>query len=72
MLDLSGVGGLPPSGASQPPVFIDPHWFSQKYIADPPLVLPQIEYWSLTYQQMFSSVSGKLRMHAEFSFFEGD
>ena len=32
-----GVGGLTPSGASQPPVFIDPHchWLSQKYIADP-------------------------------------
>ena len=27
-----------------PQVFIDPHNFSQKYIADPPLVLPQIEY----------------------------
>ena len=42
MLDLSGVY---PSDASQPQVFIDPHWFSQKYIADPPLVLPQMEYW---------------------------
>ena len=29
------VGG---SGSFNPQVFIDPHWFSQKYIADPPLV----------------------------------
>ena len=29
---------IPTFGASQPPqIFIDPHWFSQKYIADPPL-----------------------------------
>ena len=40
------VGGLTPLWClSTPQVFIDPHWFSQKYIADPPLVLPQIEYW---------------------------
>ena len=33
MLSLSGGGGLNPSGAAQPPkVFIDLHWFSQKYI----------------------------------------
>ena len=43
VLDLFGIGG------SQPPSF---HWplekvkISQKYIADPPLVYPQIEYWS--------------------------
>ena len=44
VLDLSG--GLTPLWClSTPQVFIDPHWFSQKYIADPPLVLPQIEYW---------------------------
>ena len=46
VLDL--LGGLTPSGASQPPiVFIDPQKIvknSQKYIADPPLVLPHIEY----------------------------
>jgi len=40
VFDLSGVGGLTPSGASQSPqVSIDHHWFSQKihqkYIADP-------------------------------------
>ena len=34
-----------PTGYFYPQVFIDPHWFSQNYIADPPLVLPQIEYW---------------------------
>ena len=43
MLDLSGV--YPPLMPLNPQVFIDPHWFSQKYIADPPLVLPQMEYW---------------------------
>ena len=36
VLDLSGVGGLTPLWClSTPQVFIDPHWFSQKYIADP-------------------------------------
>ena len=34
---------------STPLVFIDPHWFSQKYIKNtlltPPLVLPQIKYY---------------------------
>ena len=30
---------------STPKFLLTPHWFSQKYIADPPLVLPQIEYW---------------------------
>ena len=48
VLDLSGVGGLTPSGASQTPKFsLTPTGLvknSQKYIADPPLVLPQIEY----------------------------
>ena len=42
LLHLSGVGGLV---SLNPQVFIDPHWFCQKYIADPPLVLSQIEYW---------------------------
>ena len=49
MLDLSGVRGLTPSGASHPQVNIDPHWFSQnesKIHCWPPLVLPQIDYWN--------------------------
>ena len=44
VLDLSR-GFNPLWRLSTTQVFIDPHWFSQKYIADPPLVLPQIEYW---------------------------
>ena len=44
MLDLSGGGG----GAQPPSLFWPPKKvkISQKYIADPPLVFPQIEYWS--------------------------
>ena len=42
------VGGLTPSGASRPQVFIDPRKNSQKCIADLPLVLPQIEYCGYT------------------------
>ena len=52
MLELSGGGGggvYPhPHGASQPPSFnLLPKnsQNSQKYIGDPPLVLPPIEYW---------------------------
>ena len=45
VLDLSAVGGFnPPLVPLNPQVFIDPQKNSQKYIADPPLVLPQIEY----------------------------
>ena len=40
------VGGLTPSGASKPPSFHWPHWFSQKKSKIHSwLVLPQIEYW---------------------------
>ena len=52
MINLSGVGGFnPSSGASQAPKFVlTPEKIvkiSQKYIADPPLVFPQIEYCTL-------------------------
>ena len=51
VLDLSGVGGLtPPLVPLNPPkLTLNPTDLvkkSQKYIADPPLVLPQIDYWS--------------------------
>ena len=49
VLDLSGVGGLTLLWClSTPQVCIDPRKIvkiSQKYIADPSLVFPQIEYW---------------------------
>ena len=46
-----GFGGLTPSVASHPPSLYWPPEkiveISQKYIADPPLVFTQIEYWAL-------------------------
>ena len=50
VLDLSGVGGLTPSGASRSPKFVltPPRTNSQnksKIHCWPPLVFPQIEYW---------------------------
>ena len=50
VLDLSGVGGFNPLLVPlTPQVCIDPPKkivkISEKYIADPPLVFPQIEYW---------------------------
>ena len=59
VLDLICRGaGLTPSVASQHPKFsLTPHWFSQKYIADPPLVLPQIEYQVPFFMKMLSSSS---------------
>ena len=56
MLDLSGEGVNPPLVLLNLPRF---HWFSQKYIADPPLVLPQIEYWNRNRELRLNAVGSK-------------
>ena len=60
VLDLSGGWGLNPLVPLNPQVSIDSHNFNKKnktYIADPPLVLPQIEYCltSVSHQESFKS-----------------
>ena len=57
-----GRGFNPPLVLLDPQVFIDPRKNSQKYIADLPLVLPQIEYCSYTANGLYIIIIEKFKI----------